>query len=500
MSHRFSRPLALSCAIGLAALAGSTASAQLAPAEYAAHRTALAAGIDSGIVLAYGGVETVNYWPNFFQLPAFHYLTGFDESDAVLVMVKRRGNVTSSLFVPTRTVAEARWVGTRTAPSALQSAIGIPGRDIAGFRAAIDSLVASGLPLYVVPDVQSADYAPQDTLTRGARLLAVLKAARPGLRVTSLDSVVNVLRAKKSPAEVALLRKAAQISVKGHIEAMKATAPGCGENEIQALLDGSFRRFGGDRPAYGSIVGSGTNATILHYMEDNRVMKDGELLLIDAASSFDHYAADVTRTLPVNGTFTPAQRELYQLVRDAQEAYVRQIKPGVSEAVSSDSGRAIMSKGLARLGLIESETATLDPAPGMQCPPAGCSQRNLYLWHGYGGHGIGLEVHDPAQYYTGDNSFKVGDVTTVEPGLYVDPGFIATFPDTPKNRAMRAKLAAAWKKYDGMGVRIEDDYVVTEHGTEWLSKGAPREIDEVEAMMKRRGPELPGGGTCGPKA
>jgi Xaa-Pro aminopeptidase len=497
MSRRLLR--SLSFVVALTTLAAPLASAQLAPSEYAARRAALAAGIDSGIVLAYGGVETVNYWPNFFQLPAFHYLTGFDESDAVLVMVKRRGSVTSSMFVPTRTVAEARWVGSRTAPSALQSAIGIAGRDIAGFRAAIDSLVASGLPLYVVPDVQTADYAPQDTLTRGARLLADLKASRPGLRVTSLDSVVNVLRAKKSPAEVALLRKAAQISVKGHIEAMKATAPGCGENEIQALLDGSFRRFGGDRPAYGSIVGSGTNATILHYMEDNRVMKDGELLLIDAASSFDHYAADVTRTLPVNGTFSPAQRELYELVLDAQKAYVRQIKPGVPESVSSDSARAIMAKGLTRLGLTESETATFDPPPGMQCPPAGCSQRNLYLWHGYGGHGIGLEVHDPAQYYTGDNRFKVGDVTTVEPGLYIDPGFIATFPDTPKNRAMRQKLAAAWKKYEGMGVRIEDDYVVTENGTEWLSTGAPREIDEVEAAMKQRAPELPGGGTCGPK-
>ncbi|HEV7993527.1 MAG TPA: Xaa-Pro aminopeptidase [Gemmatimonadaceae bacterium] len=493
--------LAAAVALGLGSLVATPrVSAQLAPSEYAARRSALAASIDSGVVLAHGGVETVNYWPNFFQLPAFHYLTGFDESDAVLVMVKRRGTVASTMFVPTRTVAEARWVGSRTAPGALRSAIGIPGRDIAELRPAIDSLVAGGLPLYVVPDVQSSDYAPQDSLTRGARLISALRAARPGLRVVSLDSVVNELRAKKSPAEVALLRRAAQISVKGHIEAMKATAPGCGENEIQALLDGSFRRFGGDRPAYGSIVGSGTNATILHYMEDNRVMKEGELLLIDAASSFDHYAADVTRTLPVSGTFSPAQREIYQLVRDAQEAYVRPIKAGVPEAASSDAARAVMAKGLTRLGLTESETATFDPPPGMQCPPTGCSQRNLYVWHGYGGHGIGLEVHDPAQYYTGGNVFKVGDVTTVEPGVYVDPAFIATIPDTPKNRAMRAKLAAAWKKYEGMGVRIEDDYAVTESGTEWLSKGAPRELDEVEAMMKQRAPELPGAGTCGPKA
>ncbi|MEO8564375.1 MAG: aminopeptidase P N-terminal domain-containing protein, partial [bacterium] len=225
MSRRIRRlaPHALGLALLLAA---QLASAQVAPAEYAARRTALAAALDSGVVLAYGGVETVNYWPNFFQLPAFHYLTGFDETDAVLVMVKRRGAVTSSLFVPTRTVAEARWIGSRTAPSAIQATMGIPGRDIVGFRPALDSLVASGLPLYLVPDVQSADYAPQDSLTRGSRMLAELKAARPGLHVVSLDSVVNELRARKSPAEVALLRRATQISVKGHIEAMKATAPG----------------------------------------------------------------------------------------------------------------------------------------------------------------------------------------------------------------------------------------------------------------------------------
>jgi Xaa-Pro aminopeptidase len=495
------RLLSLAVALGgvAALVAPSIASAQIGPAEYAARRTALAAGIDSGVVLAYGGVESVNYWPTFFQLPHFQYLTGFGETDAVLVMVKRKGSLTSSMFVPTRTVADARWVGSRTAPGALQGKIGIVGRDIAAFRPTIDSLVASGLPLYVVPDVQSADYAAQDSLTRGSRLIAQLRAARPGLKLESLDSVVNTLRAKKSPAEIALLRKAVQISVKGHIEAMKATAPGCGEYEIQALLDGSFRRFGGDRPAYGSIVGSGPNANILHYMEDSRVMKEGELLLIDAASSFDHYAADVTRTLPVSGTFSPAQRDLYQLVLDAQKAYVRQMKPGVAESVSSDSARVLMAKGLARIGLVESETATFDPPPGMQCPPEGCNQRSLYLWHGYGGHGIGLEVHDPAQYYTGPNVYKVGDVTTVEPGLYIDAGFIETLPDTPKNRAMRAKLAGAWKKYGGLGVRIEDDYVVTESGTEWLSQGAPREIAEVEAMMKQRSPDLPGGGSCEPR-
>ena len=495
---RLSSGLITAVALGSALLSASRdAGAQVAASEYAARRSALAAAIASGISVAYGGVEPVHYWPTFFQLPAFHYLTGFGETDAALVIVKRGGTTNSAMFVPTRSYAQARWVGSRTPPSALQGAIGIPGRDIAGLGAALDSLLAGGLTLYVIPDIQASDYAAEDSLTRGSRAVARLRAARPSLAVVSLDSVVRRLRARKTPAEIALLRRATQISVRAHIEAMKATAPGCGENEIQAVLEGTFRRLGGDRPGYGSIVGSGPNATILHYMEDNRVMRDGELLLIDAAASFDHYSSDVTRTLPVNGKFTPEQREIYQIVLDAQEAYVRQIRPGVKASVASDSGRVIVTKGLVRLGLIESDTAMFDGGAGMRCPPSGCAQRALYAWHNYGGHGIGTEVHDPAQYYGQGGTFKVGDVTTVEPGIYVDPNFVASLPDTPRNRAMRANLAKAIARYQSIGVRIEDDYAVTADGTEWLSKGAPREVAEIEAMMREQSPELPGGGSCG---
>ena len=499
MSTRLIRAV-LGAALAIASSISVRVQAQVPAQEYAARRATLLAGIDSGIVLAYGEVDPVSDWPTFFQLPHFHYLTGFDEGNAVLLMVKRGSGATSSMFVPQQAEFMARVLGKRTPAADLQRTIGIAGRDIGGLRATVDSLVAKGLPLYVVPDVHMADFAAQDSLSRGSRLVAQLRAAHPTLKITSLDSVVNSMRATKSAAEVALLRRAVDISTKAHVEAMKAVAPGCGEYEIQALMEGTFRRLGGDRPAYGSIVGSGPNANILHYMSDSRVMRDGELLLIDAATSFEHYAADVTRTMPVSGTFTPAQRELYQLVRDAQEAYVRPMKEGVKEMESALAARAVYNNGLRRLGLIESDSATFDAPPGTNCPPSGCPQRALYAWHGYGGHGIGLEVHDPAKYYEGENVFRAGDVTTVEPGLYVDPGFIASLPDTPKNRAMRAKLAPAFAKYSGMGIRIEDDYLITSTGSEWMSKGAPREADEIEATMKQRAPELPGGGTCRPKA
>ncbi len=485
---------------GLASVAtvSSPAVAQVPLTEYAARRAALAARIDSGVVVAFGAVEPVNYWPTFFQLPAFYYLTGFSESDAVLVMVKRNGAVSATMFVPSRSPMQERWTGARTGVDQLEAKTGIRGNEIAGLRPAIDSLAAGGLPFYIVSDAQTSDYAAEDSLTRGSRFLSQVRLAHPWLVMHSLDSAVDRLRAKKSAAEIDLLRQATEISSRAHREAMKATAPGCGENEIQALLEGTFRRFGGDRPGYGSIVGSGPNATILHYMEDTRVMRDGELLLIDAATSFEHYSSDVTRTMPVNGRFNPAQREIYQIVRDAQEAFVRQIKPGVSYDVASDSGQAVVAKGLVRLGLIQSADATVDPPEGVQCPATGCLQVRLFALHGFGGHGVGVEVHDPAQYYEEvDDRFGTGDVFTVEPGIYVSPDLLKSLPDTPKNRTMLAKIRPAVQKYADLGVRIEDVYALTDRGLEWLSAGVPREIAEIEALMRQREPELAGGGSCG---
>lgn len=484
---------------GLAAVVvlASTAPAQVPVSEYAARRAALAARIDSGVVVAFGGVEVVDHWPIFYQLPAFYYLTGFSETDAALVMVKRNGAVTATMFVPTRTPMQERWIGARTRVADMEKAIGVAGRDIAELRPAVDSLAESGLPFYVVPDVKSKDSAEEDSLTRGANLLTQVRQGHPWLVMRPFDEALNHLRARKSPAEIALLRKATHISTRAHTEAMKAAAPGCGEYEIQALLEGTFRRFGADRPGYGSIVGSGVNATILHYMEDTRVMRDGELLLVDAAAAFAHYSSDVTRTYPVNGKFSPEQREIYQIVRDAQEAFVRQIKPGVGVGVASDSGKAVVAKGLVRLGLIQSAEASIDPPAGARCAPGTCQQVQMYALHGYGGHGIGLEVHDPAQYYEEQKQFGVGDVFTVEPGIYVSPDLLGNLPDTPKNRGFLAKTKPAVTKYAGIGVRIEDVYALTASGLEWFSNGAPREIPEIESLMRQREPELPGGGSCG---
>jgi Xaa-Pro aminopeptidase len=205
---------------------------------------------------------------------------------------------------------------------------------------------------------------------------------------------------------------------------------------------------------------------------------------MDIGAACSGYAADITRTIPVSGRFTPEQSAIYQLVRDAQAASERVAKPGVSWAAWRDSARAVEARGLARLGLIESADATFDPPWAARCErsPEACTQAFLYMAHGLG-HGIGLEVHDPPHPYVGTGAFQPGDAFTVEPGVYISTRLLDMLPDTPKNRAMIAKVRPVVERYQNIGIRIEDDYVITASGVEWLSR-APREIAEIEAARR----------------
>jgi Xaa-Pro aminopeptidase len=229
-------------------------------------------------------------------------------------------------------------------------------------------------------------------------------------------------------------------------------------------------------------VGSGPNSTQYHYEKNERRMAAGDVVVMDVGASYRGYAADVTRTIPVNGKFTREQRAIYQLVRDAQAAAERVAKPGASWQAWRDTARAVQARGLAKLGLIESPDATFDPPWASQCRtnPVACTQAFLYMAHGLG-HGIGLEVHDPPRPYMGIGKFEVGHVFTIEPGVYISTRLLDMLPDTPKNRAMIAKVRKAVERYQNVGVRIEDDYVITPGGVEWLSK-APREVSEIEAL------------------
>jgi Xaa-Pro aminopeptidase len=221
-------------------------------------------------------------------------------------------------------------------------------------------------------------------------------------------------------------------------------------------------------------------------MKDRGVTKPGDVVVMDAAAEYEGYAADITRTIPVSGTFTKEQRAIYQLVRDAQGAAERNSKPGMLASAAQDSSVVVRTKGLAALGLVESETATFDPPWQANCDraPMTCRQANFWMIHGIS-HGLGLAVHDPAQFSFGDRTFKIGDAFTIEPGIYISTRMLDALPDTPKNRAFIAKVKPMVAKYENTGVRIEDDYVITERGLERISS-APREIAEIEALMKKR--------------
>lgn len=476
------------CASLLAAVSLSTAaaSAQIPSAEYAARRDSLAARIDSGIVVAFGGRTPVTDFGPFFQLPTFHYLTDYDYADAALVMIVRRGHGAATLFVTRTAPRRSLYYGAEPDSADLARGFGLASRAGDDLVAVLDSLSATGLPFYVLRDFEDADFARADSLTRGGQIMRALAQRHQGLVVKDAAPIADRLRATKSGPELALLRRAAEISVAGHRAAMQTIAPGLHEYDLQAALEYTFRRLGSERPAYGSIVGSGPNGTQLHYMKDRRELRAGELVVIDAGAEYGGYAADVTRTLPVSGTFTPDQRALYQIVRDAQAAAERNSGPGKSMQAAQDSSVDVRAHGLARLGLIESPEAMFDPPWPADCAqqPRSCRQVMLFAIHGIS-HGLGLAVHDPMQGYYDERVFRPGDAFTIEPGIYVNTRLLDILPDTPRNRAFAAQVRAAVLRYQNSGVRIEDDYIVTPTGLEWITR-APREIAEVEAAIAQR--------------
>jgi Xaa-Pro aminopeptidase len=456
---------------------------EIPAAEYVARRDSLAARIDSGVIIAFGAPDPVGI-RRWSQLPAFRYLTGFLEPNAAFILVRRGGTTRGTLFTASRDPRRALYDGFPPDSSAVSRQTGLAVRSLPALRSVVDSLVAAGLPVYDLRDFATADAASQDTLTRGSRFVADLVARNPSLAVRGVHPTVDSLRRRKSSAELALLRRAIGVTGEALKEAFRTTKPGMWEYQLEALIESAFRRSGCDGPAFTSIIGSGPNSTQYHYQTNNRRMAAGDVVVMDVGASCGGYAADVTRTIPISGHFTREQRAIYQLVRDAQAASERAAKPGASWAAWRDSARAVEARGLARLGLIESVDATFDPPWAQRCQsdPVYCTQAFLYMAHGLG-HGIGLEVHDPPHPWVGTGRFQVGDAFTIEPGIYISTRLLDMLADTPKNRAMIAKVRPVVERYQNIGVRIEDDYVITPSGVEWLSR-TPREIDEIETARR----------------
>jgi Xaa-Pro aminopeptidase len=383
------------------------------------------------------------------------YLTGFDEPESTCVLAPGTEHP-FTLFVRPRDREREVWTGTRA---------GVEGaREVYGADAAY---VADELTELLPKMIQHAPvlyFAPGRDTRFNQRILDLFAWARDnrarsgaGPRgVLDPGTLLHEMRLFKAPEEIAAMERAVAISNEAHRAAMRATAPGCFEYEIEALIDYTFRRRGGTGPAYPSIVASGANATILHYVDNVRQMADGDLLLIDAGAEFGGYCADVTRTFPVGKRFSKQQRALYEIVLRAQEGAIATVRPGVPADLPHRRAVELLVDGLVELGLLEGSRDEI--------VESGAYAR--YYMHRTS-HWLGMDVHDVGVYHVGEGPRPLapGMVLTVEPGLYV--------------ASDDAKVDAAWR---GIGIRIEDDVLVTPTGARVLSAEVPKSIDDIEAI------------------
>ena len=461
----------------LLALTASALSAQIAQSEFAARRAALASALPDGVILVLGAGEPNPDFVPFHQHPQLRYLTGFDEPGAALVIVKAGESRRELFFVRPRDPAAEVWNGTRLGVDGVRTSFGMEGRNASLLRTVVDSLLAHHKTLHVLGDIgaRMTERSAHDQFVDAVAL------ANPGVTIDNRAATraISLLRGKKSSAELERIRISSEISARGHVAAMRLVQPGIAEFELQAAAEGVWRREGADGPSYGSIVGSGPNATTLHYNRNDRTAQAGEMIVMDMAAYFDGYAADITRTVPVSGHFSTEQRAIYQIVLDAHKAAERQIRVDGPARAMTDSANAVLSTGLTSVGLIESPSATYDCGSADQ--PRNCPQMSLYYMHGLG-HGIGLLVHDPDQ-YSATGKFAVGSAFTIEPGIYVRGNLLDIIADTPRNREVKARIGAAVARHANIGVRIEDDYLVTTGGVLRPSAGAPREIADIEKLL-----------------
>ena len=388
----------------------------------------------------------------------FHYLTNFDEPEAVLVVVAGATPQTI-LFCREKNVEKEIWDGFRFGP---QAAAEVFGFDAAYAIGDLDARLADLLADQPVLWASLGHDAAWDARISTA-LNAVRARTREGKRapaaIRDVRAELDAMRLVKDDAEIALMRRAGEISAAAHARAMRFARAGRYEYEVEAELLHEFRRQGCQAPAYNSIVAGGGNACVLHYISNNACLKDGELLLIDAGGEYAGYAADITRTFPVSGRFSGPQRDIYALVLAAQEACIDVVKPGAAFNEYHDVATRTLTQGLIDLKLLD---GSLDGAIESG------SYKRFYMHRA--GHWLGRDVHDAGEYKNGDDWVRLqpGMVLTVEPGCYIRPG-----DDVPE---------AFWN----IGVRIEDDIVVTADGNANLTAGVPKDIAGIEALMATR--------------
>ncbi|HEX2095207.1 MAG TPA: aminopeptidase P N-terminal domain-containing protein [Longimicrobiaceae bacterium] len=387
----------------------------------------------------------------------FHYLTGFPEPGAVAVLTPHDPERRFTLFVRPRDPEREAWSGPR---AGVEGARERYGADAAYPVGELDAQLRTLLE--PADEVVYALGTNPEMDRRVAGLVAGFRRSRPRsgkgpLVVRDPDTLLPEMRLVKEPGELDRIRRAAQISAAAHLTAMRAAHPGIGEWELEAVLDRHFRVAGGSGPAYPTIVGSGPNATVLHHVANDRCAADGDLVLIDAGAELGMYAGDITRTFPVSGRFSATQRAVYEIVLEAEEAGIAAVRPGASVFDPHDAAVRVLARGMVELGLLSGDVDELIESG---------AHRRFYMHQT--SHWLGLDVHDVGPYRRGGEPVRLepGMVLTVEPGIYVPE----TAEDVPE-------------ELRGIGVRIEDNLVVTPEGHEVLTRGVPVSIEEIEALV-----------------
>ncbi|WP_298445685.1 Xaa-Pro aminopeptidase [uncultured Ferrimonas sp.] len=425
----------------------------------AAHRQQLLAQMpENAVALVYGTSEVTRSNDTEFRFRQdsdLFYLTGFNEPDSVLLL--RKGQSPESvMFVRPRDEMMEIWHGRRLGVERAPKALGVDAAySVEELAQELPKLVNGFDVLMHRPGFSKRE---DDTV---AQLLQRLRGGqRQGLapvhRVQDLRQPLHELRLHKSAAELELMAKACQISADAHSRAMQLCQPGMFEYQLEATIKHHCAMNGAVEMAYGTIVGGGDNACVLHYTENESALKDGELVLIDAGAEYQGYAGDITRTFPINGKFSDEQKALYRLVLEAEKAAIAMLKPGVAIKDANAKVLQIMVGGLVALGIMHGDVQTLIETE---------AYKKFYM-HGLG-HWLGLDVHDVGDYHSADRSrpLEPGMVLTIEPGLYIAPD------------------ADVDPKWQGIGIRIEDNIAITEDGHINLTAAVVKEIADIEALM-----------------
>lgn len=429
--------------------------------EFAARRQQLMAQLAPGsIAIIAGGSETLRnndvHYP-FRQNSDFMYLTGFAEPDAVAVLVPGREAAQYILFVRDKDPEREIWDGYRAGP---EGAVADYDADDAFPIDDIDDILPGLMEgrsrVYSHMGVD-AGFDHQLMAWVNQIRARVRLGAQPPEDFSDIAHLLHDQRLIKSTQEIAIMRAAAQLSARAHIRAMQACQPGVKEYQLQAEIEHECMLGGSPWPAYPAIVGAGDHACVLHYVENSATIKDGDLVLIDAGGELEYYASDITRTFPANGRFSDAQRSLYELVLRAQLASIAAVKAGATWIAPHDVTVRVLTEGLVELGLLQGDVDTLIENNAI---------KPFYMHKT--GHWLGMDVHDVGDYKVGGEwrVLEAGMVLTIEPGLYISPN--------------NTEVDERWR---GIGIRIEDDVLVTRDGCEILSADVPKDPAEIEALM-----------------